>query len=115
MSRVSFAQPDITLRLDEQGVIREASVSESILGEGLEVWVGRPWFETLSAGGDAVTRMLEDARNGGVSVSRDVVQRFPSGRELTIEYTTMRVAGKQGGLLALGKNRICSSPRFDSA
>ena len=32
------------------------------------------------------------------------MQRFPSGRELPIEYTTVRVAGEQGGLLALGKN-----------
>lgn len=104
MSVVSFAQPDITLHLDEQGVIREASVSDSILGEGVEAWVGRPWLDTVSQGGDTVIRMLADARSSGVSAFRDVVQRFPSGLELPIEYTTMRVAGESGGLLALGKN-----------
>ena len=104
MSGLSFAPPDITLHLDEQGVIRKASVSESILGEDLEAWLGRPWFETISDGRDTVTRMLEDTRSNGVSAFRDVVQRFPSGRELPIEYTTMRVAGKRGGLLAIGKS-----------
>ena len=104
MSGVSFAQPDITLYLDDQGVIREAAVSEGIPGEALEAWVGRPWLETVSRGGDTVMRMLEDARSSGVSAFRDVVQRFPSGRELPIEYTTMRIAGERGGLLALGKN-----------
>lgn len=104
MSGVSFAEPDITLHLDEQGVICGASVSKGIPGEDLEAWVGRPWLETVSRGSDTVTRMLADARDSGVSAFRDVVQRFPSGRELPIEYTTLRVAGERGGLLALGKN-----------
>lgn len=105
MPGVSLAQPDITLHLDDNGVIREAMVSSGIADEAMDAWVGRPWLETVGdAGGDKVRRMIEDASTSGVSAFRHVVQRFPSGRELPIEYTTVQAPGKKGGLLALGKN-----------
>ena len=47
--------------------------------------------------------MVEDARAIGVSAFRQVTQRFPSGLELPIEYTTVRLGG-QAGLIAIGKN-----------
>src|SRR5206468_218481 len=62
------------------------------------------WLDTVSGGSDKVARMLEETRNSGVCAFRDVVQRFPGGLELPIEYTTLRVPGGRGGLLALGKN-----------
>jgi len=46
--------------------------------------------------------IVDDARRTGVSAFRQVNQRFPSGRELPIEYTTVRVAA--GGLLAMGRS-----------
>lgn len=105
MSGVSFAQPDITLHLDDHGVIREASVSGGISDEGMEAWIGRSWLETVGdSGGNKIRQILDDAVTSGVSAFRDVLQRFPSGRELSIEYTTVRAPGKNGGLLAIGKN-----------
>lgn len=104
MSGASFAQPDVKLVLDAHGVIREASVSDRISVGDVDAWVGRPWLETVSGGGEKVTYMLEETRSSGVSAFRDVLQRFPSGLELPIEYTTLRVPGGRGGLLALGKN-----------
>ena len=105
MSGASLAQPDITLRLDDDGVIREAALSNGIQEQGLDTWVGRPWLETVAdAGGEKIRRMLQDAASSGVSAFRHVVQRFPSGRELPIEYTTIRLAGKNGGLVAIGKS-----------
>ncbi|MBV8915331.1 MAG: transcriptional regulator PpsR [Acetobacteraceae bacterium] len=105
MPTASFAEPDVTLHLDDHGVIRGASVSDGISDAGgVHAWVGRPWLETVSGGEDRVLSMLEDARRSGISAFRHVVQRFPSGRELPIEYTTLRVQGKQGGLLALGRS-----------
>jgi transcriptional regulator PpsR len=104
MSRVTIAQPDITLKLDLEGVIRGASLAESILGGPLQDWVGRPWTETVeAAGSDHVRRMLEDARAVGVSAFRQVTQRFPSGLQLPVEYTTVRLGGT-AGLVAVGKN-----------
>ena len=107
MSSVHFAQPDVTLRLDLSGVIRQATLSSAISregGEGLDEWIGRPWEDTVAGGGNAqVQRMLADARAEGVSSFHQVQQRLPSGRELSVEYTTVRLGG-EGGLLAIGRN-----------
>jgi len=101
---MNVAQPDITLHLDEEGVIREASLSNVLADEPFDSWVGRPWVETVADVGDEkVRRMLADARDNGVSAFRQINQRFPSGLELSVEYTTVRVE-KGGGLVAVGKN-----------
>ena len=104
MTRVAITQPDITLVLDWDGIIRDASVSASIAKEGLEGWVGRRWTDTVGdLAGDQVRRMVEDARDRGVSAFLQVTQRFPSGIEVPIEYTTVRL-GNQAGLIAVGKS-----------
>lgn len=106
MTRAAITQPDVTLVLDWDGIIRDASVSASIAKEGLEGWVGRRWTETVSeTAGDPVRRMVEDARERGVSAFLQVTQRFPSGLEIPIEYTTVRL-GNQAGLVAVGKSLL---------
>ena len=102
---MNIAQPDVTLHLDLEGVIREVSLSNAFSEEGLDAWIGRPWVETVGdgqVGGDKVRRMVQHARTSGVSAFRQVTQRFPSGLELPIEYTTVRTG--TGGLIAIGKN-----------
>ena len=104
MTRVNIAQPDITLMLDNDGVIRGASLSNAVESEAFTDWLGRPWAETVGeVGSDRVRRMLDDARRNGVSAFRQVTQRFPSGLEMPVEYTTVRLGGA-AGLLAVGKN-----------
>ena len=104
MTRVAITQPDVTLVLDWDGVIRDASVSSSIAKEGLEGWVGRHWTDTIGEpASDQVRRMVEDARDRGLSAFLQVTQRFPSGLEVPIEYTTVRLGG-QAGLIAVGKS-----------
>jgi transcriptional regulator PpsR len=104
MTRVNIAQPDITLMLDNDGVIRSASLSNAVEAETVAEWLGRPWAETVGeVGSDRVRRMLDDARRNGVSAFRQVTQRFPSGLEMPVEYTTVRLGGA-AGLLAVGKN-----------
>lgn len=104
MTRVAITQPDVTLVLDWDGIIRDASVSSSIAKEGLEGWVGRHWTDTVGdVAGDQVRRMVEDARDRGLSAFLQVTQRFPSGLEVPIEYTTVRLGG-QAGLIAVGKS-----------
>jgi transcriptional regulator PpsR len=104
MTGMSIAQPDVTLLLDLEGVIRQVTLSSAVPEEGTEAWLGRPWDETVAdEGGDAVRRMVEDARRVGVSGFRQVEQRFPSGLELPIEYTTVRLGGS-AGLIAVGKS-----------
>lgn len=104
MTTLNIAQPDVTLLLDTNGVIREVTLSDAIFEKGVEAWLGKPWFETVTGlGEDKVRRMVQDALETGVSAFRQVTQRFPSGRELPIEYTTVLLGGRPG-LLAIGKN-----------
>ena len=91
MVAVSVAQPDVTLVLDNDGVINDATLANSISHEAVAGWIGRPWFETVhEVGIDRVRRMIEDARATGISAFGQVNQRFPSGRELPIEYAAAR-------------------------
>jgi len=104
MQGVNLIKPDVTLRLDTQGVIRDAARSPAISDEALDSWVGRPWADTVeAANGDHVRRVIEDAGISGASILLQLTQRFPSGRELLMEYTTVRL-DDGSGLLAVGKN-----------
>jgi transcriptional regulator PpsR len=104
LSSINVAQPDVTLLLDLDGVIREATLSRALSDEPVASWVGRPWQDTVSdLASDRIPRMIEDARSVGVSAFRQVTQRFPSGLELPMEYTTVLLGGR-AGLLAIGKS-----------
>ena len=104
MAPSNHAQADVTLLLDAEGVIREATFASSLAGENADTWLGRPWTETVeSLGNSNVQRMLEDARATGISAFRQVTQRFPSGLEIPMEYTTVLLGGR-AGMLAIGKN-----------
>jgi transcriptional regulator PpsR len=86
------------------GVIQDVTLSNDVSNEAVEEWRGRPWIDTVAEiGGGKVMRMVEDARESGVSAFRQVNQRFPSGLELPMEYTTVRLGGK-AGLIAIGRN-----------
>ena len=102
---VNMAQPDVTLSLDSEGVIRDASLSKAYSSEKTQSWVGKRWTDTVGGdlSGDKVQRMIEDARAFGVSAFRQVTQCFPSGLEVPMEYTTVRL-GEKAGLVAVGKN-----------
>jgi transcriptional regulator PpsR len=101
---VSISQPDITIVLDMEAVITDVRLSNAIAGETFHEWVGRAWVDTVAdVGSDKVRHMVSDARASGVSAFRQVTQRFPSGLELPIEYTTV-LMGTQGGLIAIGKS-----------
>lgn len=104
MSGSSTAQPDVTLLLDTNGIIQKATLSKAVAKESIEAWIGRRWEETVGdVGGDKVRRMIQDARATGVSAFRQVTQLFPSGLEVPIEYTTVKL-GAKGGLMAVGKS-----------
>jgi transcriptional regulator PpsR len=104
MAALPTVQPDITLLLDMEGVIREATLSPAMSGESVDGWLGRPWVEIAGdMGGDKVKRMVEDARASGISAFRQINQRFPSGLEIPMEFTTVLLGGR-AGMLAIGKN-----------
>jgi transcriptional regulator PpsR len=104
MSINSIAQPDVTLFLDGEGVIQKATLSRAVGKGSMDAWLGRRWEETVGdIGGEKIRRMIADARSIGVSGFRQVTQLFPSGLELPMEYTTVRL-GQKAGLIAVGKN-----------
>jgi transcriptional regulator PpsR len=104
MPNVNLIEPDVTLRLDSHGVIKGAAGSTTVQGESLDAWVGLSWAETVVASnGDQVRRVIEDAGASGASILLQLKQRFPSGREMLMEYTTVRL-GDGSDLLAVGKN-----------
>ncbi len=105
MSGAIVTQPDLTLLLDLDGVIRRATTSTNLGGEDTAEWVGRAWTETVvgELAGDKVRRMVADAKRSGVSAFRQINLRFPSGRELPMEFTTVRLGGREG-LIAIGRS-----------
>lgn len=102
-SSINYAQPDITLHLDLGGVIRRAVVANEIAAEATDAWLGRPWADTVGVGGAQVRRMIADAQSAGVSPFHQLRQCFPSGLELSVEYTTVRLGGSSG-LVAIGRS-----------
>jgi transcriptional regulator PpsR len=104
MIKTNFASPDIALSIDRHGVIRNAVSSGAMGEESLEAWLGRAWSKTIEIPADAAPP--PSAKNGDAApqppMSFQVLQRFPSGRELLIEFTTIGVG--RGGFVAIGKN-----------
>jgi transcriptional regulator PpsR len=103
MSEFNTPQPDVTLLLDMDGVIREATLSPAISAENVEGWLGRPWSEVVGGASEKIDRMMQDTRRTGISAFRQITQKFPSGLELPMEFTIVLLGGR-AGMLAIGKN-----------
>ena len=103
MSESHAPQPDVTLLLDMDGVIREATLAPSMSSENIDGWLGRPWSDIVGSAGDKIHRMMHDTKRTGISAFRQITQRFPSGLEIPMEFTTVLLGGR-AGMLAIGKN-----------
>src|ERR1700755_438716 len=103
MSEFGTPQPDVTLLLDMDGVIREATLSPSMSKENIDSWLCRPWSDVVDGAGEKIQRMMQDTRRSGISAFRQITQRFPSGLEIPMEFTTVLLGGR-AGMLAIGKN-----------
>ena len=104
MTAISIAQPDVTLLLDLEGVIRKATLSDTVPAESMER-LARPSLARDRGRGRRRARCGAWSRTragSGVSGFQQVAQRFPSGLELPMEYTTVRLG--EDGLIAIGKN-----------
>ena len=104
MIDVAQFRPDITLTVDGEGVIRNAVSAEALTGESIEQWRGLRWIDTVPSDmARQVARAVDGQQREGNSSCFTVNQRLPSGRELLIEYTTVKLGGK-ACLIAIGKN-----------
>jgi transcriptional regulator PpsR len=96
--------PDVILMLDRQGTIQEAFLANAVSREEGATWRGRSWVDTVDEiSSKKVLRMVGDAIATGVSAFRQINQHFPSGTELPMEYTVVRL-NEDGGLIAIGRN-----------
>ncbi|PPD24890.1 MAG: transcriptional regulator PpsR, partial [Methylocystis sp.] len=100
----SDTRPELTLTLDKDGVIQNVVRANSLAKEPLDAWLGRRWGEMMEpAIDDGALQKIEDVRLRGDSSCFQVRQRFPSGRELAMEYTTFSL-GKKAGFVAIGRS-----------
>lgn len=103
MTYTETGEPDITLVLNEAGVINQAIAGTSIADEPISEWVGLPWIETVRHDERAdIGRLVDRARMGGIAGIGHVAQRFPSGVVVPLEYTVVRL-GDGAGSVAVGK------------
>jgi transcriptional regulator PpsR len=99
-----LGQPDVTLLLDNEGVIRDIKLSEENAEDRLGEMIGCAWIDTVAdVGSEKIKAMVADARASRVSGLRQVTQKLPGGRELLLEYTTVCLAGS-AGFVAVGRN-----------
>lgn len=96
-------QPDLTLTLDGDGVIRRIIASETLAREPLDQWRGRRWGDTVAPHIDSVALgKMEGVWLRGDPFCFEVRQRFPSGLELPMEYMTFSLGN--AGFIAIGRN-----------
>lgn len=101
---MSIGRPDVTLLLDKDGIIRDVTMSDAEPKDRALDLIGQPWVDTVAdLGGDKVRSMVEDARASRVSAFRQVTQRLPGGREILLEFTTVRLEGS-AGFIAVGRS-----------
>jgi transcriptional regulator PpsR len=103
MQNTQPLQPDVKVVLDRDGIVLQAKVANDISGECVDLWLGRPWSETVE-GFDhpRFTALADSAFEHGVSPFLNLSQRFPSGLVIPVEY--LAVPHGEDGLVAVGRD-----------
>jgi len=96
---------DIAVLVDPSGVVRDVSVGPSDVAIDLSrEWVGRPWPDTATIETRLkIETLLREVATKGVSKRRQVNHTTPSGVELPIAYTAVRL-GRDGSVVAIGRD-----------
>jgi transcriptional regulator PpsR len=103
VSQVIEAVSDIALVVAEDGVIRDVHLGPVFRDEEAGSWRGRSWETTVTpATRGKVQELLEEARESGTSRTRQVNHQMPSGSEVAVGYTTVRIG--RGRVLAVGRS-----------
>lgn len=104
-ANVVTAAADIALIIDDDGVIRDLAFGDVDLApSAYQSWVGRAWVDTVAPDSQGkVRRILEDARESAVVLSREINHRGAGGEELPVRYSAVRL-GEEGRLLAMGRD-----------
>jgi transcriptional regulator PpsR len=91
------AAADVTLVVDEDGVIRDIAFSSDELARDLDgqaPWLGRAWIDTVAEDSQPkVTELLRDVRSGNATRWRHVNQVSVSGEHVPVLVSAIRIAG----------------------
>jgi transcriptional regulator PpsR len=101
---VARVASDIALVIDEHGVIRSAEAADDSLGAMTAQWIGRRFAEVVSS--DTRRKadlLLTEAGAGGSVRRREINHPTPSGEDLPVTYTAVRL-GSDGPLLVVGRD-----------
>jgi transcriptional regulator PpsR len=96
---------DLAVVVDRTGVVRAVVATDSELRDaGIEQWVGQHWAQTVTAETRGkVEALLRDASSKSSGRRRQVNHMLPSGNDLPVSYTVMRV-GRDGSFVAAGRD-----------
>lgn len=103
-ARILSATGDVTLVLDDSGIIRDVSVGSNDLGEDpFASWIDRPFIDTVSSDSRIkVEEMLRDVASRSTPRWRQV--NHPTGSSsVPVRYIAME-AGSNGRVIAIGRD-----------
>ncbi len=101
---VARVASDIALVIDDQGVIRSAEAADEALAAMTAHWIGRRFAEIVSRDTRRKADLLLDEAGAGGSVRRrEINHPTPSGEDLPVTYTAVRL-GSAGPVLVVGRD-----------
>lgn len=103
-SNLLGAAADIALIIDNEGVIRDLSVSsEEIAGKNTQRWIGKKWIDTVSIDSHDKVRELLATTSSVESGQRQINHRTEEGENILVLYSTVSLDDK-GFCIAVGKD-----------
>ena len=95
---------DVTLVLDDQGVIEDVSTGQDTMASlGCQSWVGKLWVDTVTVESKKKIQELLQLQTQAQSLTwRHVNHPTPTGGEAAIQYITVPLKGQK--MLAVGRN-----------
>ncbi|MCA1791357.1 MAG: transcriptional regulator PpsR [Thioalkalivibrio sp.] len=104
MDRIIEAVSDIALVVEPDGIISDVHLGSSFESEEVSAWLGKDWASTVTSGTRSkIRRLIDQARAEGVSTQRQVNHKLPSGSEVAVGYTVVRL-GDSDSVLAVGRS-----------
>jgi transcriptional regulator PpsR len=95
---------DIAIVIDPDGVIRSVAQSETGPASPGSGWVGQRWVDTVTDGTRGkIELLLHEVQTSGVTRRREVNHPSPSGSEIPMTWSAIRL-GEGGPVLAVGRD-----------
>ena len=90
--------------IDPEGVIRSVAQGETGLSKPGAGWIGQRWVDTVTDGTRRkIELLLEEVQTSGVTRRREVNHPNPSGSEIPMTWSAIRL-GEGGPVLAVGRD-----------